>query len=66
MMSEHDDDLRAVALAYIRQREEGMNEYPAFVAAVDAYRKRHPDTSNGEAALIVSNLMQEMPRAHCA
>ena len=36
MMSEHDDDLRAVALAYIRQREEGMNEYPAFVAAVDA------------------------------
>lgn len=65
-MSEHDEDLRAVALAYIQQREEGVTDYPAFVAAVDAYRKRHPETSNGEAALIVSNLMQEMPRAHCA
>ena len=65
-MSEHGEDLRAVALAYIQQREEGVTAYPAFVAAVDAYRKRHPETSNGEAALIVSNLMQKMPRAHCA
>ncbi len=64
-MSEHDDDLKAVAHAYIEQREEGVTDYPAFVAAVDAYRKRHPETSNGEAALIVSNLMQEMPRAGC-
>ena len=42
-----------------------MTDYPAFVAVVDAYRKRHPETSNGEAAMIVSNLVREMPRSHC-
>ena len=26
-MSEHDEDLRAVALAYIQQREEGVTNY---------------------------------------
>lgn len=64
-ISEHDDDLRAVARAYIEQREDGVTDDPAFIAAVGAYRKRHPETSKGEAALIVSNLMQEMPRAGC-
>lgn len=64
-MSDHDDDLRAVAHAYIEQRETGVTEYPAFIAAVDAYRRRHPEMSTGEASLIVSNLMQEMPRAGC-
>jgi len=59
----HDADLRAVARAYIEQREDGALDYLAFIAAVDAYRKRHPETTNGDAALIVSNLMQEMPRA---
>jgi len=59
----HDSDLRAIALAYIREREAGALDYPAFVAAVDAYRERHPDTSHGDAALIVNDLMREIPRA---
>ncbi len=64
-MRSHDADLRAVAHAYIEKREDGALEYPAFVAAVSAYRERHPETTNGEAALTVSNLIQEMPRASC-
>lgn len=63
-LSARDTDLRVVAEAYIHERETGSLDYPAFVAAVDAYRERHPGTSNGDAALIVSNLMQEMPRAN--
>ncbi len=59
-----DTDLRVMAEAYIHEREAGALDYPAFIAAVDAYRQRHPETSNGDAALIVSNLMQEMPRAN--
>ena len=62
-MTSHDADLRTVAHAYIEQRELGALDYPAFVAAVGAYRKRHPETTIDEAAFIVSNLMLEMPRA---
>ncbi len=65
-MTSHDADLRAVAIAYIEQREDGALDYLAFTAAVDAYRKRHPETTNGDTALIVSNMMQEMPRAGCS
>jgi hypothetical protein len=64
-MTTYDDDMRAIAHAYIERCEEGALDYPAFVAAVDAYRKRHPETNEGEAALTVSNLLQEMPRAGC-
>ena len=63
-LTTQDADLRVVAEAYIHEREAGALDYPAFVAAVDAYRERHPETSNGDAALVVSNLMQEMPRAN--
>jgi aspartyl/asparaginyl beta-hydroxylase (cupin superfamily) len=63
-LTARDADLRVVAEAYIHERETGALDYPAFVAAVDAYRARHPETSNGDASLIVSNLMQEMPRAN--
>ena len=64
-MTAYDDDIRAIAHAYIERCEEGAFDYPAFVAAVDAYRKRHPEADEGEAALTVSNLLQEMPRAGC-
>jgi hypothetical protein len=64
-MTSYDADLRAVAHAYIDQCEIGARDYTAFAAAVGAYRKRHPETTNGEAAFIVSNLMREMPRASC-
>ncbi len=63
-LTARDADLRVVAEAYIHERETGALDYPAFVAAVDAYRERHPETNNSEAALVVSNLMQEMPRAN--
>jgi len=64
-MTSSDDDMRAIAHAYIERREDGVPDYPAFVAAVDAYRLRHPETNNGEAALTVSSLLQEMPRTGC-
>ncbi len=62
-MTSHDADLHTVAQAYIEQREAGALDYPAFLAAVGAYRKHHPEATKGEAAFIVNNLMQEMPRA---
>ncbi|MBT5108112.1 MAG: hypothetical protein HOM25_05490 [Rhodospirillaceae bacterium] len=61
----YEGDLRAVACAYIEQRESGSLDYTAFLAAISAYRERHPDTNNSDAAQIVSDLMQEMPRASC-
>ncbi|MFT6579755.1 MAG: hypothetical protein ACJAU6_000176 [Alphaproteobacteria bacterium] len=61
----YEGDLRAVAFAYIEKRESGSLDYPAFLAAVGAYQARHPDTTNGDAAVIVSELMQDMPRAAC-
>ena len=64
-MKSHDADLRTVAHAYIEKREDGALDYPAFIAAVDAYRMRHPEMTNSDAALTVSNLIQEMPRAGC-
>jgi hypothetical protein len=64
-MASYDDDIRAIAHAYIGRHGEGTNGNPAFVAAVDAYRRRHPETDNCEAALTVSNLLQEMPRSGC-
>lgn len=64
-MTSYDDTMRAIAHAYRERREEGSSDYPAFDAAIDAYRTRHPETNHGEAALTVSNLLQEMPRASC-
>ena len=61
----YDADLRAVAHAFIDQCGVGAPDYAAFIAAVGAYRRRRPETSNGEAAFIVSTLMREMPRASC-
>ncbi|MGY8935511.1 MAG: hypothetical protein ACKVG6_05365 [Alphaproteobacteria bacterium] len=37
----------------------------AFLAATSAYRERHPETTDGDTAMIVSDIMQEMPRAAC-
>jgi hypothetical protein len=37
----------------------------AFLAATSAYRERHPETTYGDTAMIVSDIMQEMPRAAC-
>ena len=64
-LTPYDADLCAVAHAYIDQCGVGAPDYTAFIAAVGAYRKRRPETSNSEAAFIVSNLLREMPRAGC-
>jgi hypothetical protein len=37
----------------------------AFLAATSAYRERHPETTDDDTAMIVSDIMQEMPRAAC-
>lgn len=65
ILNANESDFRAVASAYIEQRELGSLDYTAFLAAVAAYRERHPDTPSGEAAHIVSQLMQDIPRASC-
>ena len=59
-----DSDLQAIAETYIQEREAGALDYPAFEAAVDVYRNRHPEATGCDAAMIVSNLMQELPRAN--
>ena len=37
----------------------------AFLAVTSAYRERHPETMDGDTAMIVSDIMQEMTRAAC-
>jgi hypothetical protein len=61
-----DSDLQLIADTYVQEREAGAQDCPAFEAAVEAYRGRHPEASECDAALIVCNLMQELPRANNA
>lgn len=63
-LSACDSDLQLIAETYVQEREAGAQDYPAFEAAVNAYRGRHPETSECDAAMIVSNLMQELSRAN--
>ena len=60
----YEGDLRAVACGFIDQREQ-VHWTVAFLAATSAYRERHPEITDGDTAMIVSDIMQEMPRAAC-
>ena len=53
------DDREAVAHAYNAVRRTGGLDYPAFQAAVAAYRRRHPDISERAAELTVSRLITD-------
>lgn len=58
----HHADLRAIAQAYKEQREAGAVNHTAFIAAINTYRRRHPDVARNEAALVVNQLVGDYPR----
>ncbi len=59
-----DPDLYAVAHAYRKARMAGKTNNAAYVAAVAAYRKRHPDLSDDEVLNKVSKLMRDAKAAY--
>jgi hypothetical protein len=56
----HDADLRAIASAFKEQKEAGAVDHTAFIAAIAAYRMRHPDVLHNEAALVVFQLVDDL------
>jgi len=58
-MGVHDNDLRAVAEAYMQVRASKGDEEPAFQFALAVYRGRHPDMSPEEAFVRVGRLVSE-------
>ena len=54
-----DPDLLAVATAYRNGRIAGETDGAAYVGAVAAYRKRHPDLSDDEVLTKVPKLMRD-------
>ena len=62
-LSTHSADLRAIADTYRERRDAGAVDHTAFVAAIIAYRQRHPDVAFSEAALIIDQLVSEYPCA---
>jgi len=59
-LSTHEADLRAIANAFKEQKEAGAVDHTAFIAAVGAYRLRHPDVRRNEAALVVFQLVDDL------
>ncbi len=59
----NDPDLLAVATAYREARIAGETDNAAYVAAVAAYRKRHPKLSDKEVFTKVSKLMRDAKAA---
>ena len=53
------DDREAVAWAYNAVRRAGGLDYPAFQAAVAAYRRRHPDILERASEMTVSRLITD-------
>ena len=61
-LTTHHADLRAIAEAYKEQRKAGAVDHTAFIAAINTYRRRHPDVPRNEAALVVNQLVGDYPR----
>lgn len=59
-MSAYTSGLRDIATAYIGHRECGAVNHSAFSAAMNTYQQRHPDVSRNEAALLISQLIDEL------
>ncbi len=60
----NDPDLLAVATAYRNARIAGETDNAAYGAAVAAYRKRHPDLSDGEVLTKVAKLISDAYTAY--
>jgi hypothetical protein len=58
--------MRAVALAYRRERQAGRLDEPAREAAIAAYRARHPETDRPPASAAVAHIVAWAPREHTA
>jgi len=58
------ETVRAVAVAYRRQRQAGESDLPAYQAALAAYLDRHPREPDQEAADDVSGMIASVAREH--
>jgi hypothetical protein len=56
-------DLRDIATTYILHREGGAVSHSAFFAALDTYQRCHPHAPRSEAALVISQLIDDLPQA---
>ena len=54
-----DATLRAVALAYRRERMSGHGDFEAYQAAMQAYRQLHPEAADDAARYEVGRLISE-------
>ncbi len=59
-LSTHEADLRAIASAFKEQKEAGAVDHTAFIAAIAAYRMRHPDIEHNVAALVVFQRVDDL------
>jgi len=53
------DDMEAIAHAYNAVRRTGALDYPAWQAAVAAYRRRHPEVSERVAGIEAGRLIAD-------
>lgn len=59
----HTADLKEIATAYVIQRESGTLNHSAFTAAIIAYQQRHPNVPRSEAALVINQLIEDLPQS---
>jgi len=62
-MNAYTSGLRDIATAYIGHRECGVVNHSAFSAALNTYQQCHPEVSRNEAALLISQLIDELPQS---
>jgi hypothetical protein len=60
------ETMRAVALAYRRERQAGRLDEPAREAAIAAYRARHPEADRLPASAAVAHIVAWAAREHTA
>ncbi|MBL4719696.1 MAG: hypothetical protein JKY20_01005 [Alphaproteobacteria bacterium] len=62
-MNAYTSGLRDIATDYIGHREQGAVGHTAFAAALNSYQRRHPDVPRNDAALLISQLIDELPQS---
>jgi hypothetical protein len=60
------DTMRAVAIAYRRERQAGRLDEPAREAAIAAYRARHPEAERLPASAAAAHIIAWAAREHAA
>ena len=62
-LNTYTSDLRNIATAYVLHREDGAVSHSAFSAALNTYQQCHPQIPRGEAVLVISQLIDDLPQS---